>query len=60
MQQLLQKFNVPGVSIAIIKDFKIETVVAYGVADVETGAPVTAALMDTIGKPFDRSRASGC
>jgi CubicO group peptidase (beta-lactamase class C family) len=41
MQQLLQKFNVPGVSIAIIKDFKIETAVAYGVADVETGAPVT-------------------
>jgi hypothetical protein len=33
MQQLLQKFNVPGVSIAIIKDFKIETAVAYGVAD---------------------------
>jgi CubicO group peptidase (beta-lactamase class C family) len=45
MQQLLQKFNVPGVSIAIIKDFKIETTFAYGVADVATGAKVTAETM---------------
>jgi CubicO group peptidase (beta-lactamase class C family) len=45
MQQLLQKFNVPGVSIAIIKDFKIETALAYGIADVETGAKVTTATM---------------
>lgn len=45
MQQLLQKFNVPGVSIAIIKDFTIETTFAYGVADVATGAKVTAETM---------------
>jgi CubicO group peptidase (beta-lactamase class C family) len=45
MQQLLQKFNVPGVSIAIIKDFKIETAIAYGIADVATGAKVTPETM---------------
>jgi CubicO group peptidase (beta-lactamase class C family) len=42
IQQLLQKFSVPGVSIAIIREFKIETALAYGVADAETGARVTA------------------
>jgi CubicO group peptidase (beta-lactamase class C family) len=41
IKPLLEQFKVPGVSIAIIKDFKIETTVAYGVADVETGAAVT-------------------
>src|SRR5438093_13260541 len=41
MQQLLKQFNVPGVSIAVIKDFKVALAVAYGVADVQTGAPVT-------------------
>lgn len=38
---LLKKFNVPGVSIAVSRDFKIEWARGYGVADVETGAPVT-------------------
>src|SRR5438132_5563740 len=38
---LQKKFNVPGVSIAVIKDFKIDWAQGYGVADVETGAPVT-------------------
>ena len=37
IQQLMQRFNVPGVSIAVIKDFKIHWAKAYGVADVETG-----------------------
>jgi CubicO group peptidase (beta-lactamase class C family) len=45
MQQLLKEFKVPGVSIAIIKDFKVALAVAYGVADVETGAPVTTRTM---------------
>ena len=39
--RLLKQFNVPGVSIAVIQDFKIVLAVAYGVADVETGTPVT-------------------
>jgi CubicO group peptidase (beta-lactamase class C family) len=41
VQELLTKFNVPGVSIAVIKDFKIEWARGYGIADVATGAPVT-------------------
>jgi CubicO group peptidase (beta-lactamase class C family) len=45
VQQLLKRFNTPGVSIAIIKDFKIALAMAYGVADVETGAPVTTTTM---------------
>ena len=45
VQALMKQFNVPGVSIAVIKDFKIEWARGYGVADVETGAPVTADTM---------------
>lgn len=36
----LKQFNVPGVSIAVIKDFKIDWARGYGIADAETGAPV--------------------
>ena len=42
---LLKQFNVPGVSIAVIKDFKIDWAKGYGMADVETGTPVTADTM---------------
>jgi CubicO group peptidase (beta-lactamase class C family) len=45
VQQLMKQFNVPGASIAVINDFKIVATYAYGVADVETGAPVTAETM---------------
>jgi CubicO group peptidase (beta-lactamase class C family) len=45
VQPLMKQFNVPGVSIAIIKDFKIAATYAYGVADAETGAPVTTETM---------------
>jgi len=41
MTQLLKQFNVPGVSIAVIQDFKVALAVEYGVADVDTGKPVT-------------------
>jgi CubicO group peptidase (beta-lactamase class C family) len=41
MQQLLKQSNVPGVSIAVFKDFKVARAVAYGIADAETGTPVT-------------------
>jgi hypothetical protein len=37
----LKQFNVPGVSIAVIKDFKIDWAKGYGVADAATGQPVT-------------------
>lgn len=42
---LLKQFNVPGVSIAVIKDFEIEWARGYGLADVEAGTPVTADTM---------------
>ena len=35
--ELMEEFGVPGVSIAVIKDFKIHWAKSYGVADVETG-----------------------
>jgi CubicO group peptidase (beta-lactamase class C family) len=41
VQQALKQFNVPGVSIAVIQDFKIVRAVAYGVADVGAGTPAT-------------------
>jgi CubicO group peptidase (beta-lactamase class C family) len=41
VQSLMKELNVPGVSIAVIHDFKVVATYAYGVADVETGAPVT-------------------
>ena len=41
VQQLLKQFNVPGVSIAVIQDFKVVLAIAYGISDVETGKPVT-------------------
>ena len=45
VQKLMKDFNVPAVSIAIINDFKIAATYAYGLADVETGAPVTTTTM---------------
>ena len=41
VQALMKQFNVTGVSIAIIKDFKVAATYVYGVADAETSAPVT-------------------
>ena len=40
LQQLMQRFRVPGVSVAVIKDFQIHWAKSYGVADVETGRAV--------------------
>src|SRR5262245_54635793 len=45
VQELLAQFHVAGVSVAVIKDFKIEWARGYGVADVDTGTPVTADTM---------------
>jgi CubicO group peptidase (beta-lactamase class C family) len=38
--ELLKQFNVPGVSVAVVKDFKIEWARAWGVIDAKTGEPV--------------------
>jgi CubicO group peptidase (beta-lactamase class C family) len=45
MQRLLAEYKVPGVSIAVIKDFKVALAVAYGLADVETRTPMTTRTM---------------
>ena len=40
LRELMDRLDVPGVSIAVIKDFRIHWAKGYGVADVATGAPV--------------------
>src|SRR5262245_23654006 len=40
ISELMARFNVPGVSIAVIRDKQIHWAKGYGVADVATGAPV--------------------
>jgi len=40
LTELMEEFDVPGVSIAVIRDFEIHWAKAYGIADVETGAKV--------------------
>jgi len=42
LQQLMERFRVPGVSVAVIRDFEIHWAKGYGVADVESGARVDA------------------
>ncbi len=45
IQELLDRFGVPGVSIAVIRDFAIHWAKGYGVRDVETGEPVDTETM---------------
>lgn len=45
VSELMSKYHVPGVSVAVIKDFKIEWAKGYGTMDVQTGAPV---VVDTM------------
>ena len=40
LDELMERFNVPGVSVAVIRDFEIHWEKGYGVANIETGAPV--------------------
>jgi len=40
IEELMERFSVPGVSIAVIRDFDIHWAKGYGTADVETGKPV--------------------
>ena len=54
LQQLMQRFKVPGVSVAVIKDFKVHWAKGYGIADVEANRPVdvtTAFQAASISKP---------
>ena len=45
VEPLLAQYHVPGVSVAVIKDFAIEWAKGYGVADAETKSPVTTDTM---------------
>src|SRR5262249_32815124 len=45
VQPLMSEFHVPGVSIAVISDFKIDWAKGYGTMDVQTGRPVTVDTM---------------
>ena len=40
IEELLDHYDVPGVSIAVIQDFGIEWAAGYGIADAISGAPV--------------------
>jgi CubicO group peptidase (beta-lactamase class C family) len=40
LEQVMRRFRVPGVSVAVIKEFRVHWAKAYGVADVSTGRPV--------------------
>ena len=40
LPELMQRLHVPGLSIAVIRDFKIHWVKAYGIGDVESGRSV--------------------
>jgi len=45
ISQLMARFNVPGVSIAVIRDQQIHWAKGYGIADVATGAAVNTETM---------------
>lgn len=45
ISELMARFNVPGVSIAVIHDREIHWAKGYGIADVETGGPVNTETM---------------
>src|SRR5246127_2809726 len=40
LQEVIAKLHTPGVTVAVIKDFKVQWAKGYGVADVKTGRPV--------------------
>jgi CubicO group peptidase (beta-lactamase class C family) len=40
IEELMTRLNVPGVSVAVIRNFEVHWAKGYGVADVETGKPV--------------------
>src|SRR5579862_1574156 len=55
LTEVMHKFHVPGVSIAVVRDYKIDWAKGYGMADVETNQPVeTSTLFQaaSISKPI--------
>ncbi len=58
IQELMERLSVPGVSVAIIRDFEIHWAKGYGVADVENGRAVDTETMfqaASISKPVAAS-----
>jgi CubicO group peptidase (beta-lactamase class C family) len=45
LPELMDEFNVPGVSLAIISDFAVHWAKSYGIADVESGAEVNTSTL---------------
>lgn len=45
LAQLMDRFHVPAVSVAVIRDFKIQWAKAWGVADVQSGEPADTETM---------------
>jgi CubicO group peptidase (beta-lactamase class C family) len=40
LQEVMDRYHVPGLSIAVVRDFEVHWAKGYGTADVSTGAPV--------------------
>ena len=54
LEERMKHWKVPGLSIAVIKDFKVEWARSYGVKDIDTKEPVTAETLfqaGSISKP---------
>ncbi len=45
LEEVMERFGVPGISVAVIRDFELHWARGYGVADVDTGAPVNVATL---------------
>src|SRR5690348_11146599 len=41
LEERMKQLKVPGLSVAVVKDFKVEWARSYGIKDVETKEPVT-------------------
>ena len=45
LRELMDRFHVPGLSVAVIRDFKIDWAKGWGLADVESAVPVNTETM---------------
>jgi len=45
LREVMDRMHVPGLSVAVIREFKIDWAKGWGVADTETGTPVTPETM---------------
>jgi CubicO group peptidase (beta-lactamase class C family) len=63
LAERMEAYAMPGVSVAVIQDFKIEWAKGYGVQDKETGSPVTPETLfqaASISKPVAAAAALEC